>query len=127
MDHIGSHLLILSLGNPHRLESRQRCQDGPTDPHQELPFRRGNHPNLHSTGSQSDHLLGQPFGDAWEHSTTARHHDISVEVFSDVNIAFHDGLVGDLVEAGHLFGDFLFAKVGRLEKSLWTSEALVAD
>ena len=122
MDDAGAGLLVFGLADPHGLEGRQRRQDRATDPHQELPLGGSQHLDLHGRRGQSSHFLAQTLGDAGEHSGAAGHDDVRVEIFSDVHIALEDGLVGDLMEAGHFLADH-----HGLEEGLRAAEALAAD
>merc|ERR1711865_687523 len=72
-------------------------------------------------GASGD-LLRQAVGDASVHSGAARQHRVAVEVLTDVDVALHDRVVGQLVNAGRLH-----AEEGGLEERLGAAEALVAN
>merc|ERR1712169_20054 len=71
---------------------------------------------------KSGELFLHAVSNAWEHSGTARQHSVAVQVFTDIDIAFHDRVVGRLVNTGRLH-----AQERRLEDRLWATEALVTD
>ena len=54
--------------------------------------------------------------------TGAYHDDVAVEVFADIDIALHDG-----VECGDVDAARFETEDRRLEESLWSTEALIAD
>lgn len=122
VDDGGASLLILGLGDPHGLEGGQRGQDGSSDPDEELPLGRGNDLDLHGGGSKGSHFLAESLGNAGVHGGSSGHHDVAVEILADIHVALQDGLVTDLVEAGHLLTD-----EHGLEKSLGAAETLRAD
>ena len=120
MDNGGASFLILGLGDP--LGLKGRAQNGATDPDQLLPLWGRNHLDLQGGGGQGSDFLAEPFRNAGEHSRSTAHHDVVKEVFSDVNVALHDGLVGYFVEARHFFAD-----QHRLEQSFGAPEPLRPD
>lgn len=122
MDDGGSGLLVLGLGDPHGLEGGERAEDGSSDPNQELPLCGGDDLDLHGGWGKGGDFLAQSLRDAGVHGGSSRHHDVAIEVFTDVHVALQDGLVADLVEAGHLLSD-----EHGLEEGLGASETLRAD
>lgn len=121
VDNAVASFLIFCLGDPHGLEGGQGRKDGASDPDKELSLERSKHLNLHCGGGEGSHFLAESFGNSGEESGSTAHNNVGIEIFTDVDITFHDGLVGDLVEAGHLLAD-----LNGLEESLRTSEFLVA-
>ena len=105
MDNSGTGLLIFLLGDPHSLEGGQGTEDGASDPHQELPLCGGDDLDLHGGRSQGSDFFAETFRDTRVHGGSTTHDDIAIQIFSDVDVALEDGLVADLVEAGHLFTD----------------------
>ena len=72
--------------------------------------------------SKSNHFLVQPAGNTWERSGTSRHDGVSVQVFSDVDVALHDGFGGQDMDT------FIFlSDQGRLEENFRASESLVSN
>ena len=118
----GASFLIFGFSDPHGLESWERWQNRATNPDQEFSFLRSNYLNLHGGRSQSSDLFAESFWDAGEHSCSTAHNDVTIQIFSDVNVALQNRLIGNLVEAGHLFTDWHW-----LEKSLWASESLTGN
>merc|ERR1719296_94590 len=114
-------LVVLALGDPHLLESRQRRQDRSSDPHGVLPLRRSHHLDLHGGRGQSSQLLGHPLADASEHRGATAQHDIRIEVLTDVDIALHDALESGVMDTAGLLADEAW-----LEEHLWATEALAA-
>ncbi len=58
--------------------------------------------DLHGGGGQGRELLLHSVGNAREHGGTTGQHDVAIEILTDVDIAFHDGVVGGLVDASGL-------------------------
>merc|ERR1719464_1199356 len=56
------------------------------------------------------------------HGGASGHDGVSVQVLPDVNIAFHDGVVGGLVDSAGFH-----SQEGRLEEGLGGTETLVTD
>lgn len=122
VDDGGASLLILGLGDPHGLEGGQRGQDGTSDPDEELSLGGSHNLDLHGGGSKGSHFLAESLGNAGVHGGSSGHHDVAVEILADVHVALQDGLITDLVEAGH----FLTDEHG-LEEGLGASETLRAN
>ena len=115
-------LLIFCLGDPHGLEGGERAENGSSDPDQELPLCGCDDLDLHGRGGKGGDFLAQSLRDAGIHGGSSGHDDVAIEIFTDVHIALEDGLVTDLVEAGHLLAD-----EHGLEEGLGAAEALRAD
>ncbi len=122
VDDGGAGLVVLLLGDPHLLEGGEGGQDGASDPDRVLPLRGSNDLDLHGGGSQGGDLLLHAVSDAGVHGGAAGQDSVGVQVFPDVNITLHDGVVGGLVDATGLH-----AKEGRLEEGLGATEALIAN
>jgi hypothetical protein len=122
VDDGGSGLLVLGLGDPHGLEGGERAENGSSDPDQELPLSGCDDLDLHGGWGKGSDFLAQSLRDAGVHGGSSRHDDVAIEIFTDIHIALEDGLVTDLVEAGHLLAD-----EHGLEEGLGASEALRAD
>jgi hypothetical protein len=104
------------------LESGQRGKDRSSNPHRVLALRRSNDLDLHCGRSKGGDFLGHALSDAWEHSGTSGHDNVGVQVFTDVNIALHDGLESAVVDSERFLSD-----KRRLEKYFWATEALVSN
>lgn len=100
-----ARLVVLGLGNPHLLEGRQRGEDGSTDPHRVFPLGGCHDLDLHGRWGKGGQLLGHTLADAGEHGSSARQHDVAVQVLTDVDVALHDGLEGAVVDAGRFHSD----------------------
>ena len=94
-----SGLVVLGLGDPHLLESGQRGENGTSDPYGVFSFWWGNNLNLHCGWRKGGELFGHSLCDAREHSRAARHDNVGVQVFTNINVALHDGLESAVVDA----------------------------
>jgi len=117
----GSGLVVLLFGDPHGLEGGEGGQDGASDPDQELPLSGRDNLDLHGGGGEGSHFLAESLGDAGVHSRAPTHHDVVVEIFTDVHVALQNGLVGDFMEPGHFLAD-----VHGFEEGLGATETLTA-
>ncbi|KAH3667442.1 hypothetical protein OGAPHI_003091 [Ogataea philodendri] len=117
-----SGFVVFLLGNPHLLESRQGGQDRTTDPNRVFSFWRSNDLHLHRRWSQSGNLLLHSLSNTWEHSSTTRHNNVTVQLLSNINITLGDGVVGGLVNTSSLQ-----SKRTWVEQHLWSSESLVTN
>ena len=115
-------LVIFLLGDPHLLEGGEGSQDGASDPDRVLPLRGSNHLDLHGGRGKRCDLLLHTVSNAWVHGGTSRQHGVGVQIFTDVHVTLHDGVVGGLVDAH----SFHAQEVG-LEKCLGAPEPLVAN
>merc|ERR1712087_387841 len=73
----GARLVVLSLGDPHLLESGQRGQDGTANPHRVLALRWRDHLDPHGRGRECGELLGHALTDAGEHGGTTRQDNVA--------------------------------------------------
>jgi len=85
-------IIILCLGDPHRLEGPQRRQDGPTNPHRVFALGWGNDLHSHCRWRKSCELLAETIGNTLEHCRATRAHDILVQVLTNVYVTGHDGV-----------------------------------
>ncbi len=92
-----ARLVVLLLGDPHLLEGGQRGQDGATDPDGVLALRGSNDLNLHGAGCEGSDLLLHAVSNTREHGGATRHNGVGVQVFTDVHVALHDGVVRRLM------------------------------
>jgi len=114
--------VILLLADPHVLEGRQRSQDGASNPDRVLPLRGSDDLDLHGGRSLSDHLLVHSVGDARVHGGASGHDGVGIQILSDVDIALHDGVVGDLVDTL-----LLHTQERGLEEGFRAPESLISD
>jgi len=122
VDDRGTRFIVLLLGDPHLLEGGEGGQDGTSDPDGVLPLGRSDDLDLHGGRSQGGDLLLHPVGDSGVHGRASRKDGVGVEIFTDVDVALHDAVVGRLVDTARFH-----AKEGWLEESLGASEPLVSD
>merc|ERR1719154_546347 len=115
-------LIVLLLGDPHLLEGGKRSKDGSSDPDRVLPLWWSNDLDLNGGWSKSSDLLLHTVSNTRVHGGASRHDSVGIEIFTDVNIALHDGVVGGLVDATGFH-----SKEGRLEESLWATETLISN
>jgi hypothetical protein len=119
VDDSGSTLIILTLGNPHLLESTQTSQDTASNPYGILPFGRSNDLDLHGAGSLLGDLLGHAFPDLVEHGGATTEYYIAIEIFTDIDITLLDTLVRSQVDPISLLPN-----EGRLEQYFRATEPL---
>jgi len=117
-----ARLIVFLFGDPHLLEGGQRGEDGASDPDGVFPLWWGNDLDLHGWWGEGDDLFLHTVSDSGEHGGATRQDSVGVQVFTDVDIALHDGVVGGLVDSSRLH-----TEEGWLEHGLWAPEALVAD
>ena len=122
MDDGWAGLVVLSLGDPHLLESRQGGENGAADPHGVFALWWGDDLDLHGGWGQGSDFLGHTLGNAWVHGGSAGQDSVGVQVLTDVDIALHDRVVGSLVQTAR----FHTQEAG-LEESLGATESLIAD
>jgi len=117
-----SRLIVLFLGDPHLLEGGKRRQDRSSDPDRVFSLRRGNNLDLDGWRSQSSQLLVQSLGNTSVHGSSTRENNVVVQLLSDVDIALHDGVIGQSVDTSLFHTD-----QRRLEQHFWRSESLISD
>merc|ERR1712007_241236 len=105
VDDSGSRLVVLSLRDPHLLESAQGGQNGAPDPHGILSLWRCHDLDLHRRGSQSGQLLRHALADSRKHGGASRKHNVRIQIFADVHVALHDGLERRVVDSARLLAD----------------------
>ena len=71
MDDLVTVFLKILFSYPHCLESRQRTQDGASDPWQKLTLGRTHNANLSSRRNQNVQLLGDSLSHSREHGITS--------------------------------------------------------
>jgi len=122
VDNGWARLVVFLLGDPHLLEGGQGSQDGSSDPDRVFPLWWGDDLDLHGWWGELGDLLLHTVGDSREHGGTSGKDGVGVQVFTDVNIALHDGVVCGLVDSGGFH-----TNEGGLEEGLWASESLVSN
>jgi len=115
-------LIVFLFGDPHLLEGGEGSQDGSTDPDGVFTLWWSNDLDLDGAwGKRGDFLL-HTIGNTWEHGGTSGQDGVGIKIFTDVNIALHDGVVGGFVDTSRFH-----TQEGWLEEGLWAPEALVSD
>ena len=79
---------------------------------------RSNDLDFHGRRREGGNLLLHPVRDAGIHGGAAGHDNITVEILSDIEIAFHDGIIGRFVDT-----DSFLTKKRRLEECLRSPES----
>ena len=97
MNHGGTALVVLLLGDPHLLEGGEGSQDGASDPDGVLPLGGSDDLDLDGGGSQGSDLLLHTVSNTGVHRGASGKDSVGVEVLPDVDIALHDGVVDSLV------------------------------
>ena len=117
-----TRLIIFLLGDPHLLEGGKRCQDGASNPDRIFTLWGSNDLDLHGWWSERSNFLLHAVSNTWVHGGTTRKHSVGIQIFTDVNITLHDGIVGGFMDASRFH-----AKEGWLKHSLWAAEALISN
>lgn len=117
-----SQFVVFLPGDPHLLERAETSEDRAADPDRILPLGRRDHFDLHGGWCERRYLLLHPIGDARIHCGATREHRIGVQIFADVNVAFHDRVVRRFMYAAGLH-----AQEARLEHRFRATEAFVTD
>merc|ERR1712125_61119 len=117
-----SRFVILFLTDPHTLECRQRSQDRSANPHGVLSLWWSHNLHLDRCRSQCSDFLCHTLVDSREHGSTSRQNNIRVQIFTDINITFHNGLESRVSNTIH----FQSGEV-RLEQYLRTSESFISN
>ena len=117
-----ARFVVFLLGDPHLLEGGQTGKDRSANPDRVFALWWSNNLDFHGGWCQSSDLLGQTVGDTAEHSSTTRKNNVCVQVFTDINITFHDGLEHSVMDTFGFFSDQCW-----LEKNFWAAETLVSD
>merc|ERR1719154_83785 len=115
-------LIVLLLGDPHLLEGGKRSKDGSSDPDRVLPLWWSNDLDLNGGWSKSSDLLPHTVSNTRVHGGASRHDSVGIQVLTDVNITFHDGVVGGLMDATGFH-----SQERRLEESLWATETFISN
>lgn len=102
--------VVFLFGDPHLLEGGQGGQDGTTDPYGVFPFWGCDDLDFHGGWCQGCDFFLHPVGDSWVHCGTSGKDGVCVQVFPDVHVALHDGVVGGFVDTASFH-----TQEGRLE------------
>merc|ERR1711983_744400 len=114
--------VVFLLGDPHLLEGGEGSQDGSSDPYGVFSFWWSNDLDFDGGWSQSSDFLLHSVSNTWVHGGASRHYGVGVQVLTDVNIAFHDGVVGGLMDTAGFH-----SQEGWVEEGFWGTETFVAN
>lgn len=104
------------------LKSAERSKDGASNPNTIFPLRWGNHFDFHAARGEGRDLFAHAIGNAREHSRATTKHNVAIQIFPNINITLHNGVISRLMNAGNFHADH-----GRLEKDLRAPEPLSSD
>merc|ERR1719251_243702 len=117
-----ARLIVFFLLDPHLFKCRQRRQDGTSNPDRVLSLWWSNNLNRHRVWCQSLNLFLHSLWNSIVHGGTSRHHNVAVQVLSDIHIALHNRRECQLVNS------LLFqTNKLRLEQHFWCSKSLSSD
>ena len=122
MDDGRTGFVIFLLGDPHLLEGGQGCQDGASDPDRVFPFRRSNDLDLHGRRCQGSDFLLHTVSNARVHGGNSRQDCVGIQIFPDIDITLHDGVVGGFMDTA----GFHTQEAG-LEQSFGAPEPFVSN
>merc|ERR1719312_240152 len=88
-------ILVLRSTSVGRLKVKQ---DGSTNPDRVFSLWWGDDLDLHGWWGKCGDFLLHTVSNSWEHSGTSGKDSVGVQVFSDINIALHDGVVGGFMD-----------------------------
>ena len=114
--------VIFGSGDPHGLEGGEGWKNWATNPDGEFSFGGSNNLDFHCWRGKGGNFFAESFRDTSEHGGTTGHDDVSVEVLSDINVAFHDGFEGQFVDTRDFHSDEAW-----LEQKFRGSESLCLD
>jgi len=104
------------------LESGEGGQDRSTNPYRVFTLRRSNNFDFYCGWCKVDEFLLHAVSNSREHCCSSRKDDVSVQIFTDVDVAFHDGVVCAFVNTSRFTSN-----EGRLEECLRATEAFISD
>ncbi|KAH9494227.1 hypothetical protein DERF_014930 [Dermatophagoides farinae] len=82
--------IVFLFRDPHLLEGGQRGQDGTTDPDRVFSFWWGDDLDFDGGWGQSSDFFLHTIGNTWVHCCTTRQDSVGEQIFTDINVAFHD-------------------------------------
>merc|ERR1712187_305037 len=95
---------------------------GSSNPDGVFSLRRSNNLDGHGLRGKLVELILQSLVNLFEHGGSSRHDGVGVQVLSDIDVALHDRLEGQVVDS------LLFnSDEGRLEENFRASESLVSN
>merc|ERR1712036_162898 len=122
VDNGWSSFVVFLLGDPHSLEGGERSKNGTTNPDRVFTFWWGDDLDLHGRWGKSGDFLLHTISNTWVHGGTTGEYVVSVEIFSDINIALHDGVVSGFMDTSGFH-----TNEGWLEEGFWATESFVTD
>ena len=85
-----TRLVVLLFTDPHLLKRGQRGQYRAADPHRILSLWRRNYLYFHGVWRQCCYLFLHAIRNTRVHGGAAGQDRVGVQIFSDVNVTFHD-------------------------------------
>ncbi len=122
MHNAGTVLVVVLLRDPALLEGAERGQNRPANPLAVLALRRRNALDAHGARREAGELARQTVRNSRKHGAAAAEQHVAVEVLAQIDVALHDAVVDDLVNAGALH-----AEERGLEQRLGAPVSLVAN
>jgi len=89
----GARFVVLLLRAPEILERAERRKNGTTDPDGVFAFGRSDNLDLHARGREARELLLHAVCDAREHGRAAREDHVTIQVTTNVEVAFENRVV----------------------------------
>ena len=117
MDNTWTILIVILLSDPHFLEGAETGKNAATDPYGVFPLGRGYDFDVDGVGCALLDLAPEPVGEPLVHGGAPAEHDVAVELLPDVDVALHDAVEGEVVDALRLHAVELGAEqeLGRAE------------
>jgi len=115
--------IIVFFGDPHAGEGGQWGQSGSSSPDGESSVWAGNNLDVDWFRCSGFDFLKKSFTDSFEHGGSSWKNDVQIEVSSDINIAFLDGFVGQVLDGV----EFSTVHFEGLEQIFWASESSVSN
>merc|ERR1719422_2876767 len=101
----GARFVVFLFADPHLLEGGERSQDGSSNPDGVFPLWWCDDLDLHGWWGEGGDLLLHTVSNTGEHSRTSGQDSVGIQVFTDINIAFHDGVVTGFVDTSGFHAD----------------------
>ena len=98
VDNIWTILVVFLLGNPHSLESGERCKDGSSEPDWVFTFWRSQYLNSIVCWRQSVHFVPHSFGHTLKESWSSTEDNIGKQVLSNILVTLHHWIETVLVD-----------------------------
>merc|ERR1719320_171371 len=114
--------VVLLLCDPHLLEGGERSEDGASDPYGVFPLWWSDDLDFHGGWGEGSDFLLHSVSNTRVHGGTSGKNVVGVQVFTDVNVALHDGVVSSFVDTGRFHTNERW-----LEHGFWATETFVTN